>query len=118
MSMDYCEHPECRTWERCRFTNDLLGGASKVDPTTTDELVFNVKSWLDAAYPDDPGAAQETPDPQPQQEDSDVIEKIPESTHQDDALDTLVSQASIPNLGALIKQGIKQGLIAPTATYC
>lgn len=54
---------------------------------------------------------------QPQQEDSDVIEKIPESTHQDDALDTLVSRASIPNLGALIKQGIKQGLIAPTATY-
>lgn len=60
---------------------------------------------------------EESAGSQPQQEDSDVIEKIPESTHQDDALDTLVSRASIPNLGALIKQGIKQGLIAPTATY-
>ena len=60
---------------------------------------------------------EESPDPQPQQEDSDVIEKIPESADQDDALDTLVSRASIPNLGALIKQGIKQGLIAPTTSY-
>lgn len=74
---------------------------------------FEVKAWL-REHPD-PDA--EPADSQPQQEDSDVIEKIPESTHQDDALDTLVSRASIPNLGALIKQGIKQGLIAPTATY-
>ena len=84
-------------------------------------------SW-DCAHPecDEYSFCQKYPAPvedhepagsQPQQEDSDVIEKITESAHQDDALDTLVSRASIPNLGALIKQGIKQGLIAPTATY-
>lgn len=88
MSWD-CSHPECQDYGFCQKPPFMV----------------------------DPDKAQGSPGPQPQQEDSDVIEKIPESTHQDDALDTLVSRASIPNLGALIKQGIKQGLIAPTATY-
>ena len=110
MSDNRCGHTVCQFRYKCQYDNALLGGAST---GTEDAPEFEVKAWL-REHPDpDAGPA----DAQPQQEDSDVIEKIPESTHQDDALDTLVSRASIPNLGALIKQGIKQGLIAPTATY-
>lgn len=109
MSWD-CTHPECRDYTGCQRYPDSL---PSITPVAKTGRTFEVKAWL-REHPDpDAGPA----DSQPQQEDSDVIEKIPESTHQDDALDTLVSRASIPNLGALIKQGIKQGLIAPTATY-
>lgn len=101
MSWDHCVHTECQSRYRCQYNNNFLGG------TAMD--VDDVHPYSDED--------QQPADPQPQQEDPDVIEKIPESTHQDDALDTLVSRASIPNLGALIKQGIKQGLIAPTVTY-
>lgn len=108
-----CTHPECQDYVSCQRYPDSL---PSIAPVAKIGRTFEVKAWLrehrvpDAGPPAPAGA-------QPQQEDSDVIEKIPESTHQDDALDTLVSRASIPNLGALIKQGIKQGLIAPTATY-
>ena len=112
MSWD-CTHPECQDYDSCQKYSVTTPPAA---PATTDAPVFNVKSWIKGLSAV-AGKAKESPDSQPQQEDSDVIEKITESTHQDDALDTLVSRASIPNLGALIKQGIKQGLIAPTATY-
>ena len=106
----HCTHPECQDYSNCqRYPNSL----TTIAPVAKIGRTFTVKAWL-REHPDpDAGPA----DSQPPEEDSDVIEKIPESTHQDDALDTLVSRASIPNLGALIKQGIKQGLIAPTATY-
>lgn len=109
-----CTHPECQIYDSCRHQQSMT---VQVDDTLVNAPVFNVKSWLDAAYSADPGKAMESPDSQPQQVDSDVIEKIPESADQDAALDTLVSRASIPNLGALIKQGVKQGLIAPTTSY-
>lgn len=107
-----CEHPECQDYGFCQKDPVTTTSAASA---TTHTPTYSVKEWF-RDHPD-PDADHEPADPQPQQEDSDVIEKIPESTHQDDALDTLVSRASIPNLGALIKQGIKQGLIAPTATY-
>lgn len=111
MSWD-CTHPECQDYSSCQkypVTTTSAAPVAKIGRT------FEVKAWL-RQHPA-PDEDQQSAGSQPQQEDSDVIEKIPESTHQDDALDTLVSRASIPNLGALIKQGIKQGLIAPTATY-
>lgn len=112
MSDNRCGHTVCQFRYKCQYDNALLGGAS----TGTEEAPeFKVKAWF-RQHPA-PDEDQQPAGSQPQQEDSDVIEKITESTHQDDALDTLVSRASIPNLGALIKQGIKQGLIAPTATY-
>ena len=108
MSWD-CTHPECQDYSSCQKYPVTTTSAAPVVKTGR---TFEVKAWL-REHPDpDAGPADSQTE-----EDSDVIEKIPESTHQDDALDTLVSRASIPNLGALIKQGIKQGLIAPTATY-
>lgn len=109
-----CNHIECQVYDRCKYQPVATTSAA---PVMASAHTHTVKSWLDAVYTGNPDEDQQPAGSQPQQEDSDVIEKIPESTHQDDALDTLVSRASIPNLGALIKQGIKQGLIAPTATY-
>lgn len=112
MTDNHCGHTVCQFRYRCQYDNALLGGAAM---DQDDGPTYSVKAWF-REHPA-PDEDQQPAGSQPQQEDSDVIEKIPESTHQDDALDTLVSRASIPNLGALIKQGIKQGLIAPTATY-
>lgn len=107
-----CSHPVCKDYTNCQRYPDSL---PSITPVTKTGRTFEIKAWL-REHPA-PDEDQQPAGPQPQQKDSDVIEKIPESAYQDDALDTLVSRASIPNLGALIKQGIKQGLIAPTTTY-
>jgi hypothetical protein len=39
------------------------------------------------------------------------------NSRDDDELDRMVSEASVPNLGALMKSALKQGLITPTKGY-